>query len=220
MFPNMLACFIGAGSQLIAMFFTVIVAILVAFANTEWRTSIYTVIMVILAIYGFLNGYITSRTLKFFGTTDWNFSAVISSMVLPVFITGAFFLEMCFAYMVNNAARHNFGTVLLRTVGWYLLNSTMCYYGSFRGYVQKKTPLPVAIGKVIRPIPDQPFFMNILIIGPVFGFIQFASMYAEFSYLFDSIFKSHMYSMFGFLMINLTLQIAIISLLSILQTYM
>ena len=78
----------------------------------------------------------------------------------------------------------------------------------------------MAIGKVIRPIPDQPFFMNILVIGPVFGFIQFASMYAEFSYLFDSIFKSHMYSMFGFLMINLTLQIAIISLLSILQTYM
>ena len=91
--------------------------------------------MVILAIYGFLNGYVTSRTLKFFGTTDWNFSAVISSMVLPIFITGAFFMELCFAYAVNNAARHNFGTVLLRTVGWYLLNSTMCYYGSFRGYV-------------------------------------------------------------------------------------
>ena len=45
-------------------------------------------------------------------------------------------------------------------------------------------------------------------------------MYAEFSYLFDSIFRAQMYAMFGFLLINLILQIAIISLLSILQTYM
>ena len=62
--------------------------------------------------------------------------------------------------------------------------------------------------------------MNTLIIGPVFGLIQFASMYAEFSYLFDSIFRAQMYAMFGFLLLNLILQIAIISLLSILQTYM
>lgn len=62
--------------------------------------------------------------------------------------------------------------------------------------------------------------MNTIIIGPVFGLIQFASMYAEFSYLFDSIFKAQMYAMFGFLLLNLILQIAIISLLSILQTYM
>jgi hypothetical protein len=43
---------------------------------------------------------------------------------------------------------------------------------------------------VRRPIPDEPFYMNIMVIGPVFGFVQFASMYAEFSYLMDSIFKS------------------------------
>ena len=56
-------------------------------------------------------------------------------------------------------------------------------------------------------------------IAPVFGFIQFAAIYAEFAYLFDSVFRAHMYAMFGFLLINFLLLIVIIALLSIISTY-
>jgi len=80
--------------------------------------------------------------------------------------------------------------------------------------------VPSAVGKVPRPIPETPLHMNMAVILPVFGFIQFAAMYAEFSYLIDSMFRSHMYAMFGFLLVNFLLQMMIISLLSILQTYM
>lgn len=45
-------------------------------------------------------------------------------------------------------------------------------------------------------------------------------MYAEFSYLVDSIFKQHMYAMFTFLLINGILQSIVISLLAMVQTYM
>ena len=61
--------------------------------------------------------------------------------------------------------------------------------------------------------------MSIVVIGPIFGFIQFACMYAEFSYVLDSVFRSRMYAMFGFLLVNFVLQLVIISLLAILQTY-
>ena len=80
--------------------------------------------------------------------------------------------------------------------------------------------MPSALNKVVRPIPDQPLYMNIFIIAPIFGLIQFASMYAEFTYLVDSIFRQHMYAMFGFLLINGILQSIVISLLSVVQTYM
>lgn len=45
-------------------------------------------------------------------------------------------------------------------------------------------------------------------------------MYAEFTYLVDSIFKQHMYAMFTFLLINAVLQAIVVSLLSMVQTYM
>ena len=103
-FPHILACFMGAGTQLISMFFTLLIAIIFAFANTVWRPYIYSTIMVILALFGVLNGYVTSRNLKFFGTTDWNFAATISSFALPIFITGALIFEDFLAWIMNHKA--------------------------------------------------------------------------------------------------------------------
>ena len=134
-FPNILACFMGAGAQLVAMFFSILIAIIFAFANTLWRPYIYTTMMVILAIYGILNGYVTARTLKFFGTTDWNFSATVSSFALPVFITGAMLFELVFAWLARSPARYSAMQTAMRCIGWYLLNGVLCYIGAFRGYI-------------------------------------------------------------------------------------
>ena len=219
-FSNFLACFMGAGAQIMAMIFSVLIGVVFAFANQRWRPYIYTTMMVILALWGFINGYVTSRTLKFFGTTDWNFSATIAAVCLPLFITVTLILELFLAWITRSALRHNMMNNILRISGWYALNGAMCYFGAYRGYVQKATPVPSAVGKVPRPIPEMPSHMNIFLLAPIFGFVQFIAMYAEFSYLIDSVFRSRMYAMFGFLLFNFILQVLIISLLSVLQTYM
>mmetsp|Transcript_47326 Transcript_47326/g.62610 ORF Transcript_47326/g.62610 Transcript_47326/m.62610 type:complete len:262 (-) Transcript_47326:72-857(-) len=175
--------------------------------------------MVILALWGFLNGYTTSRTLKFFGTTDWNFSAIVAAFTLPLFISVTLGFELALAWLTRTALRYSFKANLLRIVGWYLLNGSMCYLGAYRGYMQKAVQIPSPVGTVRRPIPAMPYHMSILVVAPVLGFIQFASMYAEFSYLLDSVFRSHMYAMFGFLLLNMIMQVLIVSLLAILQTY-
>ena len=210
----------GAGFQVLAMIITVLIAIIIAFANTKWRPYIYTTMMVTLALWGFLNGYVTSRTLKFFGTTDWNFSATIAAFALPLFITVTLGFELFLAWLTKSALRYSFKANLFRIVGWYLLNGCMCYLGAYRGYVQKAIEVPSPVGRVPRPIPPLPCHMSIFVLAPVFGFIQFAGIYAEFSYLIDSVFRSRMYAMFGFLLFNILLQILTISLLAILQTYL
>ena len=116
------------------MFFTILIAIIFAFANTLWRPYIYTTIMVVLALYGFLNGYVTSRTLKFFGTTDWNFAATISAFFLPLFISGLLLMEFVVAWISKSAMTHSFKSSFLRIVGWYLLNGVLCLAGAVSGY--------------------------------------------------------------------------------------
>lgn len=217
---NLLACFLGAGTQLTAMFGTLLIAITFAFANTEWRASIYSTMMVILALFGYLNGYATARYLKFHSTTDWAFSAMISSFALPLFISGAMSFELVFAWLGKSAIRYSFKHNVERIVGWYLLNGVMCLIGSYRGYIEKATPNPVPLSKVARPIPDQPWFLSLFILVPVVGLVQFISMYAEFTYLVDSIFKSHMYAMFGFLLLNFVLTVIVIALLACFQTFL
>lgn len=161
----------GAGAQLTAMFGTLLISITFAFANTEWRANVYSTMMIILALFGYLNGYVTSRSLKFYGTTDWCFSAFISGLALPLFITGALAFELLFAWMGRSAIRYSFKHNLLRILGWYLLNGIMCYIGAYRGYCEKATPNPVPLGKMVRPIPDQPWFMSMLVLIPIFGFV-------------------------------------------------
>ena len=124
-----------------------------------------------MALYGFINGYMTSRSLKFFSTTDWNFSAFLSALVLPLFVSGSLLLECGIAWIARSSQRYSFGSIFFRIAGWYLLNGTMCYIGAYKGYLKKATELSSPLGKLARPIPDQPFFMRIYLIAPFFGLI-------------------------------------------------
>ena len=95
--------------------------------------------LIILALFGYLNGYVTSRYLKFHGTTDWSFSAVISSFGLPLFLTGALAFELFFAWISRSAIRYSFKHNVIKILGWYLLNGFFCMIGAYRGYIEKAT---------------------------------------------------------------------------------
>ena len=172
--------------------------------------------MLILALFGYLNGFVTARYLKFYGTNDWNFSAIVSALTLPLYYTSACIFEVFFAWLTNSVQRFNAMESLMRAFAWYALNGVLCFAGAYHGFLKKSQSLPCEVSKVKRPIPPQPHYMNILVVAPAFGLLQFVSMYAEFSYLFNSIFRNQIYAMFGFLFINFILLVAVIALLSIL----
>ena len=133
-FGNILSCLIGAGAQIGCCFFAVLVGIVFAFANTHWRPYIYTIIIVTMALFGFINGYVTSRMLKFWGTSDFHFTACISSFMLPLMISGALLFECGFLWIAHSALRFGFAHNLMRIAGWYLLNGCSCYIGALTGY--------------------------------------------------------------------------------------
>jgi hypothetical protein len=45
-----------------------------------------------LVVGGFANGYVTARLMKFFGATDWTFSASAAAIWLPLKVTSVFIL--------------------------------------------------------------------------------------------------------------------------------
>ena len=95
----------------------------------------------------------------------------------------------------------------------------MCYYGAYFGYLSKGKPLPCKVNRTVRPIPEKSCTQSTLFYCLFFGLIQFVSIYVEFMYLVDSVFRHHIYAMFGFLLLNLVMHAVIISLLSIISTY-
>jgi len=87
--------------------------------------------MVVLALFGVVNGYVTARYLKFFGNTDFKMSVAISALVLPLFIMGVFFVELGLAYIQKQPLRFSAAKTLARVIGWYLLNGAMCFIGAY-----------------------------------------------------------------------------------------
>lgn len=65
------------------MFYFTLNAFIFFFSSESLRPPIYAIIMSVLAVMGVINGLITMRLLKFFGLSDFLFSAVTSSVVLP-----------------------------------------------------------------------------------------------------------------------------------------
>ena len=96
----------------------------------------------------------------------------------------------------------------------------MCYIGAQRGSVQNATPPVSAENKMERLIPTQPVYQSIYLQAAVFGLVQFIAMRIELWFVIASGFRASMYSMFGYLSLALITQAIIISLSSIISTYM
>ena len=216
----MLSCLVGSGAQVGTMFFAMFFAIICAFGNTNWRPFIGSIIVTTLVFNGFMNGYVTSRYLKFFGTTDLWLSTTLSAVALPIFLIVAMAIERFTNWTAGGINRDSFFSTVFYSLIWYSIHAVMCYLGAFRGYTKIAAKPAAPIGKVPRPIPKQPFYQSVYILAPICGFVQFIAIYTELNYVYQCITNSNMYGMFAWLFLAMITQIAIISLLSIICTYM
>lgn len=61
--------------------------------------------------------------------------------------------------------------------------------------------------------------MRLIVLMPIFGAIQFGCIFVEFMYIWNSVWRSNLYAMFGSLFIVMLLLVFVVSEISIIQTY-
>ena len=121
------------------MFYLTVNAFVFFFSSTEsLRPPIYAIVMSVLALMGFINGLVTMRVLKFFGITDWVFSACISSVSFPGFVYFCLGSEVVLYALGGGYSKHNLWWSLGTTVAWVIVNSMSCFYGAYRGYLMPR----------------------------------------------------------------------------------
>ena len=106
-YPGLFSCFLGAGSQVFMMFYLCLNAFFFFFSTHSLRPHIFTIIMTVTACMGFVNGLVTMRSLKFFGTTDWAVSAAIAALGLPLFIYCCLGAEISLYALAGGYGRNN-----------------------------------------------------------------------------------------------------------------
>jgi len=67
-------------------------SLLIGLLNSYFRYYNFINAYFVLAIGGYINGYITSRAMRYFGSSEWRFSASASAFCLPTGIIGILIL--------------------------------------------------------------------------------------------------------------------------------
>ena len=130
--------------------FLVMVATTTAFNVMSLRPYILDTFVFIAVIFGYLNGYVTARYLKFFNKTEIWYATFLSAVALPLCIFSVIIFEMLFNYIDPNPRRYRYTFPLIQTIGWYILNALLCYFGALRGYLQNADKNVAPVGQVAR----------------------------------------------------------------------
>ena len=106
-YPAVFSCMLGAGVQVFMMFYLCLNAFVFFFSVSSLRPPIFMIIMTVTALLGFVNGFVTTRTLKFFGITDWAFAAAVASTSLPAFVYICLGAEIALKALAGGYAQSN-----------------------------------------------------------------------------------------------------------------
>ena len=161
----------------------------------------------------------TSKILKFFNLSDWKTSATISALIFPAYILLTLSLGDIIESAMGSSAAVPFSEGLLHYLFWWALDGPAAAYGAYRGFL---SPLELSpeVGKIQRTIPAMPWYLRRWAIMGLYGPVIFATIFFEFEYIMDSIWRSFMiYGMFAIVFASLLMMGVTIASLSIAVTY-
>jgi transmembrane 9 superfamily protein 2/4 len=92
--------------------------------------------------------------------------------------------------------------------------------GAAVGYKRDVMPVPVTINAVPRPIPPQPFYLNIWVSILVGGLLPFGAVFVEMFFILSSIWQHRFYYMFGFLALVFVILLVTCSEMTIVLCYL
>lgn len=189
------------------------------YSSPFFRPFIFFISFGLLAVCGFINGFVTSRILKFFENNDWKTGALLAAIIFPCYILLTMSLGDIVEIYNGSSAAMPISEGVLYYLIWWALDGPAAVFGSYRGYV---TPLNLNpdVSTVKRSIPKQPWYLQPVSIPLLFGPLIFGSIFYEFGYIMESIWRSYaVYGMFFILFASLLMMGVTIASLSVVVTY-
>jgi len=166
-----------------------------------------------------MGGFITAVLLKLFDIKEWKL-IFACGLSLP----GAIVVVYLFTDIVN-LIQHGADAVGILTVLWILalwliVNLPMTILGGAFGYSNQKIEFPRKVAKIAREIPAQRLEHSPPFITIVPGLFPFVVILLELNFIFDSVWKSLVYSAFAFMWMTFLIWILCSSLVTVVATYL
>ena len=92
------------------------------------------VLLIVFALCGYINGFMTSRTLKFFQIGTWKQSALMTSVIFPCFILLTLSMGDIAEKIMGSSAALVLSEGLLHYLIWWVLDAPCAVFGAYRGF--------------------------------------------------------------------------------------
>jgi transmembrane 9 superfamily protein 2/4 len=218
--PMLLSVFVGTGVQLCTMGFFTLSFCLLGLLSPANRGSLGTAFILLFVFMGSFAGYFSSSTYKMFRGIQWSYNSVATAIFFP----GVVFLIVgalnCLMMYEGSSAAIPLNTFLTLLFLWFCVSVPLVFIGSFFAYKKEQASFPVRTNQIPRAIPDQPWFMNPILIYIFGGILPFGAVSVELYFIMSALWLHQIYYIFGFLMLCMVILFITVAETSILLCYL
>lgn len=217
---NLFTAMVGAGAQIFATAFIVLVLVLVGAFKATKRGALLTAGIIVFSCCGIFGGMVAGRLYKQLKGKDWAWNVILTSCIVPVPMA-------CVFTFVNSVALSNNSTAALPAMVIAIISLIIVFVhfpltvgGAIlaRNLTEDYRP-PCRTSKVPREVPVLgEWYKHPLVQVFMAGFLPFSAIYIELHYIFASMWGHKIYTLFGilflaFVMLSLVTSLITISLL-------
>jgi transmembrane 9 superfamily member 2/4 len=217
--PLLLSVFLGNGAQLFVMTGFTIAFALLGFLSPSNRGSLGTITVLLYTILGFVGGYTSARVYKSMQGEKWKLNIVLTPLLVPGIVFGAFFLLDLFLWAKQSSGAVPFTTMLVIVLIWFVISVPLSFAGSWLGFRAPAIDAPVRTNQIPRQIPPTTTYLKPIPSMLLVGILPFGAIFVELHFIMGSIWFSRIYYMFGFLFVCYGLMIITCAAVTVLMVY-
>lgn len=214
-----LAVLLGNGAHLFMMTGFTIAFALLGFLSPSNRGSLATVALLLYTFFGGIGGYVSARAYKSFNGDAWKACVILTPLALPAFIFATFFLLNLLLWLKQSSGAVPFSTMLVIIGIWFIISVPLSFGGSWLGFKSPAYTPPVRTNQIPRQLPPLAGYLRPIPSMLSAGIVPFWAIFVELYFIFQSIWTSRVYYMFGFLFICYGLMIIVCAAVTVLMVY-
>ncbi|CAH8679955.1 unnamed protein product [Schistosoma rodhaini] len=209
----------GSGVQLFFMVFIVIFFAMLGTLSPASRGAIMNAAIFTYVFMGLFAGYFAGRLYKTLRGPFWKSTAIATGLLFPGIVLVFGLVINTFIWYKGSSAAIPFTTLLALLSLWLGISLPLIYIGFFFGYRKRGFEQPIRTNQIPRAVPDQRFCHNLLLSTLYSGALPFGAVFIEVFFIYNAIWESQFYYLFGFLFVVFIILIICCAQVAIVATY-